>query len=161
MKTKILIILFLLFHINKEIKFTKTYHPPYPIEYNITKFFIDKGLDIHQSIAIAANLYVESKFDIEAEGDNGTSYGLAQWHKNRKEDLLNWINKNGNTVESQLEFLWWELNNKEKRALEKLKSTNDLATATKIFARYYERPYSKDYKERIEKSYELYNILKL
>jgi len=161
MKTKILIILFLLIHFNRETKFIRTYHPPRSIEYDITKFFIDKGLDIHQSIAITANLWVESKFDIEAEGDNGTSYGLAQWHKSRKEDLLDWINRNGNTVESQLEFLWWELTNREKRALKKLKSTNDLATATKTFARYYERPYSKNYTNRIEKSYELYNTLKL
>jgi hypothetical protein len=153
--------LFLLIHFNKETKFIRADYYPNSTEYNITKFFIDKGLTTQQSIAITANLYVESKLDIEAEGDNGTSYGLAQWHKNRKEELLDWINRNGNTVESQLEFLWWELTNKEKRALEKLKLTNDLATATKIFARYYERPHSKDYKERIEKSYELYNILKL
>lgn len=164
MKTKLLIMIFFLFFTSKIISNQQTNSPYLTIkifnqnkhtEYKIIKFFINKGLHINQSAAIAGNLWVESGFNIEAEGDNGASYGIAQWNKSRKKKLLKWIEKKDNTLETQLEFLWWELNHKEKKAFRKLTETTNLITATEMFAKYYERPYTKDYSNRIEKSYEL------
>jgi hypothetical protein len=81
--------------------------------------------------------------DPNAVGDNGTSYGIAQWHKDRFTNLKNWCKKNGlkwNTVDAQLEFLWWELQNSESGALSKLKLENDPNQAAYVFAKYFERP---------------------
>ena len=62
---------------------------------------------------IAGNLYTESKYDPQALGDNGTSFGLAQWHKSRWDALKSWCNERNldiNSFEVQLRFIDWELN---------------------------------------------------
>lgn len=108
-------------------------------------FFKNKGLTTSQSAGIIGNLQTESNLDTNAVGDNGTSYGIAQWHLSRFESLKNWSKKNGlkwNSLDAQMQYLWWELNNTETTALSKLKLTNDPADAAYIFAKYFERPAS-------------------
>jgi lysophospholipase L1-like esterase len=106
-------------------------------------FLKNKGLSTSQAAGIIGNLQVESNFDPNAVGDNGTSYGIAQWHKSRFDSLKQWSKKNGlkwNSLDAQLQFLWWELNNSETGALSKLKMTNDPQNAAYVFAKYFERP---------------------
>ena len=112
-------------------------------ERKIMNFMKNKGLTTSQAAGIAGNLQSESNFDPNAVGDNGTSYGIAQWHKDRFRNLKNWCKKNGlkwNTIDAQLEFLWWELQNSESGALSKLKLENDPDQAAYVFAKYFERP---------------------
>jgi lysophospholipase L1-like esterase/peptidoglycan hydrolase-like protein with peptidoglycan-binding domain len=109
----------------------------------IMTFLKNKGLSTSQAAGIVGNLQVESEFNPNAVGDNGTSYGIAQWHKSRFSQLKKWTAKNGlkwNTIDAQLQYLWWELNNSETDALSKLKMTNDPENAAYVFAKYYERP---------------------
>jgi lysophospholipase L1-like esterase/peptidoglycan hydrolase-like protein with peptidoglycan-binding domain len=112
-------------------------------EKKMMTFLKNKGLTTSQAAGIVGNLQAESGFDPNIVGDNGTSYGIAQWHKERFTTLKNWSKKNGlkwNTIDAQLEFLWWELNNSESGALSKLKLQNNPEDAAYAFAKYFERP---------------------
>jgi len=122
-------------------------------------FLKNKGLSTSQASGIIGNLQVESNFDPNAVGDNGTSYGIAQWHKSRFNNLKQWSKKNGlkwNSLDAQLQFLWWELNNSETAAFSKLKMTNDPKNAAYVFAKYFERP-SVIADLRIQNAVDVYN----
>ena len=93
--------------------------------------------------------------------DNGTSFGLAQWHKSRWDRLKNWSNERGldiNFFETQLKYIDWELNNTEKKAKSELISTNTPRESAFAFAKYYERP-QRIAEERMNKAEEIYNSL--
>ena len=63
---------------------------------------------------VLANIYYESGFDPHMEGDNNTSYGICQWHADRKMNLINYCKSNNldyTTLEGQLAFLKYELVN--------------------------------------------------
>ena len=63
---------------------------------------------------VLANIYYESGFDPHMEGDNNTSYGICQWHADRKTNLINFCKSNNldyTTLEGQLAFLKYELVN--------------------------------------------------
>ena len=54
----------------------------------------------------------ESNFRTDALGDNGTSYGICQWHNSRWDNLKSYCQQNGmdsTTLEGQLSFLTYEL----------------------------------------------------
>jgi hypothetical protein len=109
----------------------------------IVDFFKKKGLTMSQSAGIAGNLKLESGFKLTILGDNGTSFGLAQWHKNRWDNLKSWCQKKGldyRSADGQLEFLWHELNTAERNALTQLKKQKNPADAAYAFAKYFERP---------------------
>ena len=60
---------------------------------------------------VLANIYYESGFDPHMEGDNNTSYGICQWHADRKTNLINYCKSNNldyTTLEGQLAFLKYE-----------------------------------------------------
>ena len=44
--------------------------------------------------ALIANVDAESNFEKSASGDRGSSYGLYQWHNNRKTNFLNYCKEN-------------------------------------------------------------------
>ena len=109
-------------------------------------FFIKNGLTPEQASGIVGNLYKESNLNPNAIGDNGASYGIAQWRDQRLTALKSigsW-----NTLEGQLTFLWNELNTTEKGALDKLKQTTTAQEAAAVFARDFERPASRNYSQR-------------
>lgn len=63
------------------------------------------------AIGIMANIMHESNFKPNVTGDNGTSYGLCQWHKSRWDRLKDYCNDHGlniKEVKSQLQYLLWE-----------------------------------------------------
>jgi len=127
----------------------------------IARFLMGLGYSKSNASGIAGNLYTESKYDPQAIGDNGTSFGLAQWHKSRWDKLRNWSNERGldiNLFDTQLKFIDWELNNTETKAkTELLKQTTPRDSAF-AFAKYYERP-QKIAQERMNKAEEIYNAL--
>ena len=127
----------------------------------IARFLMGLGYSKSNASGIAGNIYTESKYDPQAIGDNGTSFGLAQWHKSRWDRLKNWSNERGlniNLFDTQLRFIDWELNNTEKKAKSELLSTNTPRDSAYAFAKYYERP-QRIAEQRMNKAEEIYNLL--
>lgn len=62
-------------------------------------------------IALMTNIYKESSFNTSTLGDEGTSYGLCQWHNERYTNLQNTFPDTYQTVEGQINFLIYELAN--------------------------------------------------
>lgn len=84
------------------------------------------GLNCAGACAVMGNINQESGFKCKIDGDNGTSYGLCQWHNDRKTNLISYcksLNKSINSVEGQLAYLEHELKNSYKGVYNKLKST--------------------------------------
>ena len=83
--------------------------PPVPRE--IVQFMQGKGLNTAAAIGIIANIKAESSFRTDAVGDNGTSFGLCQWHNTRNTAMRAVAGSNWATnLTGQLEYLWIELN---------------------------------------------------
>lgn len=119
------------------------------------EFFVKKGLSPHIAAGIVGNLMVESGgLNPTAVGDNGSAYGLAQWRLDRRKNLENFAKEKGKDIsdfDTQLEFLWHELNGNYKRVLNKLLGAKDVIQATDIFMRDYEVPNLKraNFKRRV------------
>lgn len=127
----------------------------------IARFLMGLGYSKSNASGIAGNLYVESRFNPQAIGDNGTSFGLAQWHKSRWEKLRNWSRERGlniNSFETQLRYIDWELNNTEKKAKRELLKQTTPRDSAFAFAKYYERP-QRISQERMDKAEEIYYSL--
>lgn len=124
----------------------------------IARFLMNLGYSKANASGIAGNIYVESKYDPKAIGDNGTSFGLAQWHKSRWDSLKKWSSERGlniNRFETQLKFIDWELNNTEKKAKRELLQQKTPQDSAFSFAKYYERPqFISD--ERMNKAIQIY-----
>lgn len=128
---------------DKKVKSIKRVVPPNDSEF-IINYFVNKGLTRIQAKGIYGNLMQESGGNIQAISSDGhDSYGLAQWTGPRKQKLFEMYGPNP-TIEQQLDFLWWELNNTHKDALRALKQAKTVYDATKIFMDRFERPH-KDY----------------
>ena len=83
----------------------------------IYNYLKSKGFNDAAICGILANVQHESGFRTDALGDSGTSYGICQWHAGRWERLKNYCNNNNldwHTLEGQLEYLVWELENNYK-----------------------------------------------
>lgn len=73
------------------------------------EYFTNKrGMSKIQALAIIGNLMAESGLKDDIYGDNGTSYGIQQWHNERMDKLFKHAKKKGHstpTFKDQLEFL--------------------------------------------------------
>src|SRR5690606_29493802 len=90
------------------------------------QFFIDKGLSPVHAAALTGNFIVESGLDTRIEGDKNldhASVGLAQFRGDRLKRLKNKY-EDPYTLDNQLDFVWWELNNTHKHALRDLVQTS-------------------------------------
>ena len=70
-----------------------------------------KGLSDAAAAGVMGNIQAECNFRTTAVGDNGTSYGLIQWHAGRWNNLKNFCKQHGydaSSLQGQLEFLWHE-----------------------------------------------------
>lgn len=66
---------------------------------------------------IMGNIQIESNYRTTAIGDNGTSYGLCQWHNSRWTALKNYAAAHGkavDAVETQIAFMLHEMQNSYK-----------------------------------------------
>ncbi|MCD8215831.1 MAG: phage tail tip lysozyme [Clostridiales bacterium] len=80
----------------------------------IYNFLVGKGLNTAAACGVLANIKYESGYSPTALGDNGTSYGICQWHNSRYTSLKTYCSNNGYSYSSltgQLYYLWYELNN--------------------------------------------------
>jgi hypothetical protein len=86
---------------------------------DLAGYFAGLGYNPVQIAGIVGNLQAESGLNPTATGDNGTSYGLAQWHNDRW-DALNKFAANNGTQPSdpltQARFIDFELKNNEPTA---------------------------------------------
>lgn len=109
----------------------------------IVDYFINKGLTKNQAKGIYGNIMQESGGNIEALSKDGhESYGIAQWTGPRKDKLFEMFGTNP-SLDQQLDFLWWELNNTHKDTLTSLKRTTTISDATQVFMDKFERPNKK------------------
>lgn len=108
----------------------------------IQKYFESQGWTPAQAAGIASNIHSESGGKINATGDNGTAYGLGQWHPDRQANFKKLFNKDikTSTLAEQLAFMQWELTNTEKGAGDALRNTTTAADAGAVISRKYERP---------------------
>ena len=106
-------------------------------------FFFEKGFTPAQVAGIVGNLQAESGrgIDPSAVGDGGQAHGIAQWHPDRRRNFEREFGKpfSDSTYEEQLEFIWWELNNTERRAMRYLQQARTAEEAAAVFDQYYER----------------------
>lgn len=105
-------------------------------------FFVGRGWKPHQAAGIVGNLGIESRLKPGAVGDGGAAYGAAQWHPDRQANFqrVMGVPIRGSSLDQQLSFVDWELNNTERNAGNKLRGTSTVADATYAVTRYYERP---------------------
>ncbi len=77
----------------------------------VWNFLKAKGLSDEAAAGVMGNIQAECNFKTTAVGDNGTSYGLIQWHAGRWNNLKNFCSQHGydsSSLQGQLEFLWHE-----------------------------------------------------
>lgn len=122
-------------------------------EDNRKKAFVylrEKGFKDHEIAGMLGNFAHESgsknlKVDAYNPNDMGKpSFGLAQWRGDRRERLQEQQGDRMYTLEGQLDYLTWELNNTEKSAREALSKTKTAEEAALVFSNKFERPH-KDY----------------
>lgn len=113
------------------------------------------GLNTAAAAGLLANFADESSFNPGISGDSGSSYGLCQWNKDRKTQLISYCNSKGlnySTLYGQLSFLNYELQEKYPELLQTLRSTantsNGAYNAGYRFCYDYERPAAKESKSQ-------------
>lgn len=112
---------------------------------DLTKYLMSQGYSQAGAEGIVGNLTWESGLNTKALGDNGTSYGLAQWHAGRWENLKKYAaskHLDPSSAVAQEQFLAAELNGK---GYSKLKKELQDKNVTKVqaaadFMREFERP---------------------
>lgn len=111
------------------------------------KILMERGWSKAQAAGLAANVAAESGFKIDALGDNGKAYGIAQWHPDRQLNFKRVIGKDirDSRFEEQVAFLHWELTNsgngngQNKKAGDLLRTIDDPAKAAAIVEQKFER----------------------
>jgi LysM repeat protein len=127
---------------------TSTGNPKIAMEY-----FLDQGWTPEQAAGLVANLQAESYDHIDPAAFNAKeqAYGIAQWRGPRKRDFEREMGRpiKGSSLDDQLKFVQWELNNTEKRAGRLLKQATTAAKAAAIVDEFYERSAGIHRQERI------------
>lgn len=110
----------------------------------------EMGLTPAAACGVLANIECESDFNCNLYGDNGSSYGICQWHNERLTNMKNYCAKNGydyKSLDGQLHFLEYELSTNKSDTgyiLDKLKGvSNDAEGAYRAgydWCYYFERP---------------------
>ncbi len=134
----------------------------YTVEQKVYLFLTrEMGLNTAAACGILANIQRESSFRVTAASSDG-GYGLVQWTGSRNTRLKNWCTSNGYdyaTVEGQMWYLKYELENYHTKTLRYLKNVENTAAgaydAGYYFCYYFEIPAS-----RAKKAVERGNIAK-
>ncbi len=112
-------------------------------EQKIVNFFVDKGLTPAQAAGIAGNIAHESgSRPGQRELGGGPGFGLAQWGGARKAQLRQFAAESGTSasdLNTQLNFMWKEMNTTERRSLAAITRTTSASQASVAFERTYER----------------------
>ena len=117
----------------------------------IVDFFRGKGLSDAAIAGILGNLRVESSFSPTAYNGGEGAHGIAQWEGSRWPALQQFASSHGGNpydLQTQLEFMWHELNTGYSGVLQTLRSTNSAYQAGMAFAQNYEGCDSSTWNER-------------
>lgn len=129
-------------------------------EQQVFDFYKSKGLSNNAIYGIMGNIAVESEFKTNVTGDNGTSYGLFQWHNERWEGLKKFAQEKGTDISdlnTQLEYSWAELNSTEKKALNMLQNNKlTVRQYAEKFDKIYERSTGVHTEQRVKYAQEYY-----
>lgn len=143
--------------------------PKYDVQnYNVTErmkkatdFFQSKGLSKHAASGIVGNLMQESgNLNTTIKGDGGKAFGMAQWHPDRQRGLKVLAQSRGTDMsdfETQLEYIWQELNSTHKKALDGLLNSKTVEQATTAFMKHFEKPGILNLENRIKYAKQCYN----
>lgn len=109
---------------------------------NPLDYFVSQGWTDVQAAGIVGNLVGESNLNPAAVGDSGLAYGIGQWHADRQADFASVFGRpiQGSSLDDQLAFVQWELQNKGYLGGSSLKNAYNVSDATSIFMNKYERP---------------------
>ena len=106
------------------------------------KFLINNGLTANQAAGIVGNLMAETgggTFDLNPTALNSIgAYGIVQWMGGRKSSLMQ--KPNYTSLETQINFMWEELNGPYNYVLSALKASSTIPEAAKIINEKYEIP---------------------
>ena len=127
----------------------------------IFRFLVrEAGYSTAAACGIVANIKYESGFKPTCVGDNGTSYGIAQWHLGRKTRLINWCKSNGydyTSLKGQLYYLKHELKTYYPSVHNYLKGVSNNAKgayeAGYYFCYHFEAPASRETRSATRASY--------
>ncbi len=115
----------------------------------IWNFLKQKGCSDFTAAGIVGNLEKESTtFNVVdneygySEPTNGSGFGIVQWtYSDRQGPLMDWCTSNGldyHTLEGQLNFMWYEMNNKYAGMMPELLGATSTDQATMTFHDNYE-----------------------
>ncbi len=104
-------------------------------------FFVSKGFTTKQSAGIIGNLMQESRMDPRASQRGGPGRGIAQWSLNERwATLLKWAgSRDEYALQTQLDFIIYELTTTEKATVPAVKATTTVHDATYQFEIKFER----------------------
>lgn len=108
----------------------------------VWNFLQDKGLTAAQAAGIMGNMQQESCFNPGATNKSSGAYGICQWLGGRKSSLQSYCSSKGfsyASLEGQLNYLWYELNTSESKALSFIRGTSTAADAAYMFGKKFER----------------------
>lgn len=108
-------------------------------ERSIYAYFRQQGYSHAGACAILGNLKTEN--DTFNPNSGSSHYGLAQWDKPRQANMIQYCNDNGldyTTIAGQLQFIVYELGQRNSDLNEYLKTVTDVKLATHEFAVIYE-----------------------
>lgn len=107
-------------------------------------YLMSRGMAKEHAAGVVSNLVAESGPDlnIDAVGDGGKAFGLAQWHPDRQAEFKRVFGKDiqNSNMQEQLDFVMHELNSTEKVAGRSLKLSRSAREAGQIVSSQYERP---------------------
>lgn len=110
----------------------------------IWNYLKQNGYSDAAAAGIMANIHHESSFNTGASGDNGTSYGICQWHKGRKDNLFKKaksMGKDPSDLGVQLSYLMDEMTTSYPIfSQSSFKNITDPKEAAKIFCTKFEKP---------------------
>lgn len=109
----------------------------------LQSYFESQGWSKAQAAGIVANLMSESGGRLNALGDNGSAYGLAQWHADRQAAFKKWAGHDihNSSLEEQAAFVQYELTKgSERSAGNALRNATSAQEAGSIVSKRYERP---------------------
>lgn len=101
------------------------------------QYFINKGLAPHQAAGLVGNLMRESGLNPLAINPGSKAYGLAQWLGARKKKLFSMYGSRP-SLQNQLDFVWWELNNTHKNGLKYLMASRNAEEAARAGMNWFE-----------------------
>lgn len=118
------------------------------VQQQVKSYLAQKGLSKNAIAGIMANIEHESSFNPEIYGDQNTSFGLFQHRAQRKNNLLNFLQKrnlNKNSVEGQIDFALSEY----PQLIQKLNKATSPQQAADIWLREFERPANVDKQSKL------------